>query len=186
LLPVPDDHAYLKRKGIKAHGAKLYRGDLVIRDMACDGALAFPLRDLEGTLHSLQFVAPTGDKRFLAGGRKNRCYFAIGKPETVVCVAEGFATGASIHEATGHAVAIAFDAGNLEPVAQAMRAKFPDLRLILCGDDDETGRAKATAAARAVGGLVAIPVFGDERPEGTKDFNDLARLHGAEAVKQAR
>ncbi|MBL0168493.1 MAG: toprim domain-containing protein, partial [Propionivibrio sp.] len=76
-----------------------------------------------------------------------------------------FATGASIHEATGYPVAVAFNAGNLEPVAKALRAKFPDLRLIVCADDDvgtagNPGMTKATAAARAVGALLAVPDFG--------------------------
>ena len=87
-------------------------------------------------------------------------------------------------------MAVAFDAGNLEPVARALRAKFPELRLILCADDDSgtpgnPGLTKATAAARAVGGLVAVPDFGPDRPDGAKDFNDLALHRGAEAVRKA-
>lgn len=50
-----------------------------------------------------------------------------------------------------------------------------------------TGEADrhAIAAARAVGGLLAIPDFGAERPEGAKDFNDLCRHAGADAVKRS-
>ena len=78
-------------------------------------------------LHSLQFISREGDKRFLIGGRVSGCYFPIGKPDGALCIAEGYATGASIHEATGTAVAVAFNAGNLLPVASALRAKFPRL-----------------------------------------------------------
>lgn len=112
-LPAKDDHPYLLRKGIKAHGAKLYNGALVI-----------PMR--EGTaLHSLQFIGDDGTKRFLTDGRIKGCYFSIGstKDKAAICIAEGFATGATIHEATGYPVAVAFNAGNLESVAMAMRAK---------------------------------------------------------------
>ena len=95
-----------------------------------------------------------------------------GKPADALCVAEGFATGASIHQATGHPVAVAFDAGNLEPVALALRQKLPaGVRLIICADDDRDteittgcnpGRIKAQAAARAVRGFVALPTFAEE------------------------
>jgi putative DNA primase/helicase len=172
-------HAYLTRKGIATNGARMHRESLVL-----------PIRDTAGALHSLQFITPEGEKRFLPGGRIRGCYFGIGKPDGVLCIAEGFATGASIHEATGHAVAVAFDAGNLQPVAKALRDKFPELRLILCADDDwktdgNPGTTKAREAALAVGGLLAIPSFGADRPEKATDFNDLAALRGLEAVKRA-
>jgi putative DNA primase/helicase len=113
----PDDHAYLTRKSVKAHGAKLHKGMLVI-----------PMR-ADGTIHSLQFIGGEGDKRFLTGGRVAGCYFSIGdtKGAMALCIAEGFATGATIFEATGYPVAVAFNAGNLLAVAKAMREKFPDL-----------------------------------------------------------
>jgi phage/plasmid primase-like uncharacterized protein len=175
--PVPDDHPYLKRKGIKAHGARLHNGALVI-----------PIRD-GGELHSLQFIRPDGEKRFLTGGRVAGCYFSIGavKRSQTLCIAEGYATGVTIHEATSYPVAIAFNAGNLEPVARALRGKFPDLRLIVCADDDvatagNPGLTKATEAARSIGGLVATPDFGTDRPEGATDFNDMAVLCGVKAV----
>ncbi|MBL8449720.1 MAG: DUF3987 domain-containing protein [Dechloromonas sp.] len=172
-------HAYLTRKGIAANGARMYRERLVL-----------PIRDAEGVLHSLQFIGVDGGKRYLAGGRIRGSYFGIGKPDGVLCIAEGFATGASTHEATGYAVAVAFDTGNLQSVAKALREKFPDLRLILCADDDyrtegNPGITKAKEAAQAVGGLLAIPDFGPERPEGATDFNDMAALCGAAAVAQA-
>lgn len=111
--PANDDHPYLVRKGIKAHGARLYNGALVI-----------PLRD-GAALHSLQFIGEDGTKRFLTDGRIKGCYFSIGstKDKPAICVAEGFATGATIHEATSYPVAVAFNAGNLKAVATAMRAR---------------------------------------------------------------
>jgi putative DNA primase/helicase len=94
------------------------------------------MRDTEGVLHSLQFIEPKGDKLFLKGGRVSGCYHAIGKLKRILCICEGYADGASIYEGTGHAVAVAFNAGNLKAVAQALRAKHPDLTLIVCADDD--------------------------------------------------
>lgn len=157
----PGPHPYLLRKGIEAHGTAVFKSALIV-----------PVRDATGALTSLQFIAEDGGKKFLTGGRVEGCYFHIGgKPTDALCVAEGFATGASIHQATGYPVAVAFDVGNLEPVALALRRKLPaEVRLIICGDDDrdtETrigrnpGRIAAHAAARAVGGLVALPSFAE-------------------------
>ena len=178
--PAPGEHPYLIRKGIKASGAKLY-----------NDALLIPMRD-GGDIHSLQFIGPDGDKRFLTGGRVKGCYFSIGNPNgaAALCIAEGFATGATIHETTGYPVAVAFNAGNVGAVAKAMRDKFPDLPLILCADDDtqtegNPGLTAATEAARSVGGLLALPDFGFDRPAGATDFNDMAALCGLDAVRQA-
>ncbi|MBK8121815.1 MAG: toprim domain-containing protein [Sulfuritalea sp.] len=84
-----------------------------------------PIRDTAGELHSLQFIGASGTKRFLKGGRAAGLYFLIGVVGKVVCIAEGYATGASIHAATGYAVAVAFNAGNLGPVTGAIRASYP-------------------------------------------------------------
>jgi putative DNA primase/helicase len=178
--PAPENHPYLLRKGTKPHGVRLHNGALVI-----------PMR-ADGEIQSLQFIGEDGKKRFLPGGRVTGCYFIIGNPgdAAALCIAEGFATYASVHEATGYAVAVAFNAGNLVPVAKAMRERFTKLQLILCSDDDvatdgNPGITKAAEAARAVDGLLATPVFGTSRPPGVSDFNDMAAFHGLEAVKQA-
>jgi len=184
MQPTIADHPYLKRKGIQAYGAKIYHGNLSIGGMSCNNALMIPMR-LNGETSSLQFIAADGSKRFLPSGEKGG--YLIGKITSGVpiCIAEGFATGASIHEATGYAVIVAFDAGNLHKLAEALRARNPDARIVLCADDDETGtgQRKATEAAQAVGGLLAMPVFGEQRLGGVKDFNDMAKLKGLDAVK---
>lgn len=151
--PADGEHAYLVKKSVPAYGLKLLRQQLVI-----------PLRDVEGTLHSLQFIGEDGRKTFLTGGRKRGCYHAIGRPEAALCICEGYATGATIYQATGNATAVAFDAGNLQPVAKALRQKFPHLTLVIAADNDtETpgnpGVTAAQAAARAVGGVLAVPSF---------------------------
>ena len=175
--PAPAAHEYLTRKRIKPHGAKF------------DGhRLMIPMRDTAGKLHSLQTIAPDGEKRFMPGGRVKGCYHSIGKPGGVLIVCEGYATGASIHEATGNAVAVSFNAGNLEAVALALRAKYAGLKIIVAADDDHQtdgnpGKAKATAAAQAVGGLVAVPSFPADRPNKATDFNDLHQIAGLDAVK---
>ena len=173
------DHPYLDRKKVKSYGLR----------QDAEGRLLVPVRDTGGTLHGLQKIHVDGSKRFMSGTAVTGCYFAIGKPNGRLYICEGYATGATIHEATGGGVAVAFNAGNLAPVAVALRAKYPALELIICADDDHAtegnpGMIKATEAARAVGGRLAVPVFtGDRGPKDT-DFNDLACLEGIDAVKK--
>ena len=174
------EHPYLTTKAVQAHGV---RSD-------ASGALLVPMRDTAGTLHSLQTITADGEKRFLSGGRVKGCYHAIGKPKGgALIVCEGYATGASIHDATGQAVAVAFNAGNLEAVAVALHAKHPALKIVVAADDDHQtegnpGITKATAAAQAVDGVVAVPDFGTDRPGRATDFNDLAQTAGPDAVRQ--
>lgn len=172
------DHPYLCRKGIRSHGLREHEGALVI-----------PMRD-GADLHSLQFIATDGTKQFLKGGRTRGCYVLLGHPDRVLCIAEGYATAASIYESTGHAVAVAFNASNMVAVARAVRARFRDRRLIVCADDDvntagNPGLTKAREAAQEVDGALAVPDFGESRPDGATDFNDLHRHAGAAAVRDA-
>ncbi|MGE3907141.1 MAG: DUF3987 domain-containing protein [Reyranellaceae bacterium] len=170
------DHPYLTAKSVGRHGLRTY-GD----------ALVVPLRDGD-RLHSLQFISPEGAKKFLRGGRMRGCYHLIGVPGETLCIAEGYATAASVHEATGHAVAVAFNAGNLLAVVESQRARHPVKRLIVCADDDAAtpgnpGLSRAHEAARACGADLAVPVFGESGDETLTDFNDLHRLAGADAVR---
>jgi putative DNA primase/helicase len=130
------------------------------------GTVAIPLRDIDGKLWSLQVINNCGKKLFPKYGRKSGCFHLIGNPSesNVLAVAEGYATAASIYAATKHPVAVAFDAGNLATVVPALRARYPDKRLLICADNDATtkdnpGVTKAKAVAAQVGALVAIPDF---------------------------
>lgn len=180
--PAPADHPYLASKGVQPFGLRVWRGALLV-----------PVRDLAGELHSLQFIGADGSKRFLRGGRVQglACWVGPphepGDPESPILIAEGFATGASLHEATGHPVAVAFNAGNLEPVARAVRDRWRSTPIIVCADDDHhtagnPGLTHARAAARADAGRLAVPDFGSARPPDATDFNDLHRLRGVSAV----
>lgn len=175
-LPVMQ-HPYLTAKGIQPFGLR-----------AEGAALLVPMRDTSGILHSLQTIAPDGRKRFMSGGRVHGCYHAVGRPGMALVLGEGMATMHSIRAATGLAVAAAFSAGNLAPVAQALRRKFPTRPIILAADDDHTtegnpGMAAARAAALAVGGLVVAPQFPAHCPRKATDFNDLFSLAGTGAVR---
>lgn len=179
-----NEHPYIKHKGIKAYGVKVYRGSLSIGGMACNNSLMLPMT-LGGKITSLQFINHDGEKRFLPDGEKGG--YVIGKIEIgkTVCICEGYATGASIHEATGLAVIVAFDAGNMRKIASTLRANKPNIQIVICADDDESGigKRKAIEAAQLVCGLIAMPVFDEPRLGGDKDFNDMAVSQGLYAVK---
>lgn len=169
-----NQNPYLKRKGVNSYGLKVFKDSLLV-----------PVQDLAGTTHGMQFIAPDGSKKFKTGTNKAGHFYGMGtaKGDTLL-IAEGYATAASVHQATGYPVLVAFDAGNLKPVAEAVKVKYPWLKIIICADDDRwtpgnPGLTKATEAARAVNGLLAIPPFPEPRTreQGT-DFNDLALLTG--------
>jgi putative DNA primase/helicase len=192
------DHPYLLRKGVQSHGLRVGDWPKWIetpngwRRLIIPGALLVPLFDEAGKLWNVQAIFPAvhpelgRDKDFL-GGRKAGLFYALGAPSDTVRLAEGYATGATIHETTGDRVFIAFDAGNLPAVAQAVRKLHPAARIVVCADNDRftdkpvknPGVTKSREAALAVGGFVAIPEF----PEGSTgtDWNDWhqeRRNHG--------
>ncbi|RLA44421.1 MAG: hypothetical protein DRR42_20500 [Gammaproteobacteria bacterium] len=162
--PANNQHPYLTKKGIQGHGIKTHKGQLVI-----------PVLTTEG-IHSLQFIHRSGEKRFLTGGRIAGGYFLMGDfNKRRLLIAEGFATGATLHQETGYPVVVAFNAGNLKAVALAIRALYGQKDMVICGDNDHAtpgnpGITKATEAAYLIGARIAIPTFNAGEP-GT-DWND--------------
>jgi putative DNA primase/helicase len=171
-------HPYLKSKGVNSYGLKIYEDTLMVA-----------VQDMSGTLHGIQFIAGDGFKKFKTGTKKAGHLFEIGKSkDNTVIICEGYTTGASIHQATGCTVVIAFDAGNLLPVAKTLRAKYPDMKIIIAADNDQwtngnPGLIKAAEAARETGAVLAVPEFQDLATKPT-DFNDLHRLEGIEVVRR--
>lgn len=167
--PAPEEHPYLKRKQIKPHGVKV----------DSENRLIIPMQGISGEVQTLAFIAANSDKRYLQGGQKKGAFYPLVETDNgPLILAEGFATAASITEAlpTVASVYACFDAGNLEPVAKAMRKKYPQKQIIICGDDDaeqevNIGKVKAQKAAGAVGG---VAIFPDE----PGDYNDLAVENG--------
>lgn len=151
--PAPAEHPYLVKKRVMPHSLRIGR----------DNTLVVPIHDESKTLVNLQFISETGGKRFLSGGKKKGCFSVIGKPDGLrpILIAEGWATGASLHESTGHFTVVALDAGNLESVALVIRKLYPPAEIVICGDNDESGvgQKAAKAAALAVGGKYILPVI---------------------------
>ncbi len=202
---------YLERKDVQSYGLRYTES----------GALVVPMHDARNTIHGLQFILPanhprrrkTGrDKEYWpAGLQKQAHWFQIGMVAHggVCLVAEGYATAATLHAATGLPVAVAFDAGNLRHVAAAIKKARSTSKILICADDDyvqkcrhcrqptlvaqeqcqhcgeqhgceNAGTREAGAAALQVGGASVAPVFPADRG-GRKltDFNDLQQFDGA-------
>ena len=125
-------HGYLLAKGIQPHDTRLIETE-TLQGLVSNSSpslfgplLVIPIRNAVGELRSLQFITEDGTKRPLTGGEKQSCFYLMGGSDSANCavvliVCEGFATGASISEATEQTVAVAFDRGNLEPVCRSLR-----------------------------------------------------------------
>jgi putative DNA primase/helicase len=209
---------YLVRKGVQSHGLKF----------TDSGSLVVPMLDVQGRVHGLQFILPTAHPRRKKTGRdkeywppglvKRGHFFQIGAPPQVggvILLAEGYATAASLHEATGLPTIVAFDANNLLPVAEAIAGRYKRARILVCGDDDHlqkciecgaftlvasdtcthcgkphgksnAGAIAAAAAATAVDGAHLVPVFTMPRPTDAKGPTDFNDLHALEGLHTVR
>lgn len=168
-------HPYLIKKQVEAHNTRRLRSrNLPGYD------LLIPICD-QGALLNLQIINPHGQKRFIRGGRVSGCYCPMGRVSSTgtLYICEGWATGATLQEYYGEAVACAMFARNLEPVARKLRDYYgPDQHIVIAGDDDRgnrynAGRTSAEAAAEAIGADLIFPDFSENAPKGLSDFNDL-------------
>ncbi len=198
------DHPYLSRKQVSpvatlreidASAAAAILGYTPKSDGdALAGRLLVAPVKVGGALSTLELIDEAGHKSALYGGAKAGGYWAAQSlPEgagagLTLLLGEGVATALSAKEASGHPSIAALSAGNLLAVAKTKRERYPAAVLVLLADLVKATGApdpRAIEAARSVGGLVAIPDFGADRKNEHKDFNDMAALHGMEAVKQA-
>ncbi|WP_455228191.1 MuF-C-terminal domain-containing protein [Kingella denitrificans] len=166
--------------------------------------LVIPMYDRPNHIVNRQAIDANGGKFFLPGGEVGGAYGKIAAPNSDwtggVYLAEGFATAASIHMATGKPVVIAFNAGNLPKVAVKMAQILPEnAPVYIAADNDasQTGIKKAAEAAQVLGNRarVVMPEFtGDEiarfqqkhgQDSLPSDYNDLHELRGLDAVQSA-
>lgn len=177
-------NAYLTRKGFpalecltltamhKTGGVTFRAGDVVVS-----------LHDDTGALVNLQLINSDGLKRTLKGGQvKGACHVIEGQKQAGkrMWIVEGYATALTVHHLTGETVMVALSSVNLLSLASLARHKYPACQIVLAADRDLNGdgQSKATAAAGACEGIVALPpVFGD--------WNDAFMLKGDEATRKA-
>jgi putative DNA primase/helicase len=143
------------------------------------GCLVVPIVNRELDIRSLQIIFSI-NKSFPRHGQKSDCFHFIGDQyceQGVLCIAEGYATAASIFMATGYPCVVGFDAGNIVRVSKIMRDIFPAVIIVVCGDDDvinksgvSTGIEKANQAAASCEGIAVIPDFSEQ----VKDVVEVA------------
>ncbi|MGC1547117.1 MAG: VapE domain-containing protein, partial [Rhodanobacter sp.] len=162
------DHPYLHAKSVRSHGLRIASVD---GHGVRVGDLLIPIRNSHDELVSLQRITNSGAKFYLVGGEKRGCFYRFGGDGQAWLV-EGYATGASVHQATGQPVVVAFDAGGMKPVADLLRGQL----IGVAADNDESGAGQKAAEATGLP-WVMPPTIG-------QDWNDYAAEHGAEVVRE--
>lgn len=176
------ESAYLTRKGLppgRLYGARLSPA----------GNLVIPLQDGKSNTYGLQVIyhdpavkkRKGRDKDYAPPGlSKAGKWFQIGSPAAsggIMLVCEGFATGASLHEATGLPVAVAFDAGNLAPVSEALKKLYRGrVKMLFCADDDYLARHKPGCGELT---LVSDPLCAHCGQEHGKENTGMKRAQAA-------
>lgn len=184
MVDVGEKSPYLHKKKIKKHSA------LCVRNSFGKIDLIIPMKDIHGKIWGYQSIEESGEKQFIRDQKTSGLYYQFGiiSPSEPILLAEGFATAASIYEATGRPVLCAFSASNLKTVAEICRANFDKASIVICGDDDSSkkvnaGKIKAIEAARVSQGQAVFPVFKD-KDEADSDFNDLQIKEGLGCVAE--
>ena len=182
-----DKHPYLVEKNVKNYGLKIDEKN----------NLLMPLQDSKGKHWSNQKIN-VNFKGFEKHSKKEGNFFIIGEQDLnkaqEIIIVEGYATGASIHEATGETVIVAVDSGNLLTVTQAIDAKYPKSTILLAADNDKqlelkdkvnVGYVKALEASLDTKRNLIYPSFSEEEIKTNhSDFNDLAKTKGLKEVKR--
>lgn len=151
-------HSYLEKKHLSGtYGTKIYQNKLLL-----------PLYNKDGRLVSLERIDGNGVKRYHANGTCKGSYWKVGSGAPAY-LAEGFATAASVYEATGKTCLIAYSAGNLPNIA----ALFPGVTIVTDNDESGTGEKYSKQTGHP---YILIPDKG-------KDANDYATEHGKQALR---
>ncbi|MDP1610089.1 MAG: AAA family ATPase [Sulfuritalea sp.] len=173
--PATGEHPYIVAKHGRPDGLrKVGAGDTaMVAGESVAGWLVVPVLSLDGELRTLQLIPPPGigKKLNLPGASFGDGLFVVGDiaKSTRLYIVEGIGQAWAVHRATRCAAVVAFGAGRMAAVAQALRARYPSLPLVVVPDRGKENQA--AAIARAFGGSwIEMPV---DRPT-NYDANDYA------------
>lgn len=100
---------------------------------------------------------PARKLRLIARGAGAGAAVRLYPPGERLAIGEGIETCLAVRVACPDlSVWAGLTAGNLLPLAKALRSRYPAADLILLADDDDAGRTACERAARAVNGRVAV------------------------------
>jgi len=188
-------HPYLVKKQINVNSALQCFKRVEVetksgRMMSIQGFLVIPMINDRKKLVNCQIISPCLKyKLFLLNGQTKGAFHVIGniKDGQLILVAEGYATGATVHELTDMAVVVAFTADNLLIVVESIIYDYPHSKVVIMGDNDwhledptkykkplNKGKYKAAQAASKTGARLMFPDWA----RGVTDFNDQYVIHG--------
>ncbi|WP_080717959.1 toprim domain-containing protein [Xenorhabdus bovienii] len=179
---------YLTAKGLHSPNQRLLP----------DNSAVLRLATLDGKVTGAQIIKPNGEKKLVPGSQKKGAFIPLStleeSPDTVI-ITEGYATALTVNQLCKGTVLAALDAGNQLSVAQSVRERWPDTKIIIAADNDwhhpgeldkngkqkvNTGKISAEKAAIAVNGWITLPPT-----EYKADWDDYRQQHGVETAKLA-
>ncbi|EAV6897496.1 DUF927 domain-containing protein [Salmonella enterica] len=182
---------YLENKGLTG-----YTQLLTTRELSTAGikfppdSLLLPIVNTSGEITGIQLISDDGNKGNYKGSKYSGCFISVGDipaemPECVI-ISEGYAKALSITQLTEGWSVAAISKTNLKPAAEAIREKWPEVQIVIAGDNDfedgkpNDGKDKAISAAIAVKGRVSVP------PGRVKiDWDDYRRQFGLQRAREA-
>jgi hypothetical protein len=182
---------YLERKGVGSYRIRFMENEY--------GRVAvIPAINKDGTIQTLQFLNPDGNKRFLKGSKCDGLFHLLTQPDNgnLIGVAESYVTAATCYELTGIDMVCAFHSGNLLPALKSLVEIYPESRFIIFADNDRhlearglpnQGTLKALQARKSLNSLICCiePEFVDcSASKEASDWNDLVRIKGCDFAKE--
>lgn len=184
----PNNCDYFKRKGLETPLGIKYGKDTKGND-----SIVIPLYNIEGKLQSIQYINDSG-KLFATDTKSSSTFFILPCIESTefkdyVYITEGVATATSVWLSEGMGVTTysTSGCGNIPKVVKALREKYPQLKIVICLEDDHTAEKtiKDFNALGIMGISFTKPDFtGLARRDGDKDFNDLHQLKDLSTVQE--
>lgn len=152
------DCDYLKKKRVGNHGLKIDG----------QGNAYCPARDITGKLWNFQNISAS--PKLFRHGRMSGCFHIIEGNREQIVITSGYATGASIHEATGLCVVVCFGDSNVLAVAKILKdAGWKGL--LVAADNDSDGSNSGNKIAQRACDELGFPAV---MPDTPGDFNDAA------------
>ncbi|ELY2647873.1 DUF927 domain-containing protein [Cronobacter sakazakii] len=185
------ESAYLTARGLYGHTLSLLEQPVSVAGLTfAPGSVLLPLTDMAGNITGGQLISPDGEKCLLPGSQLSGAFIhvsgASAEPPAQVIITEGYATGLTVSGLADGLILAAVAAGNLLKVAQQVRQRWPEVRIVLAGDNDlldgkdNTGRIQAEKAAQAVDGWVTLPPTRHKA-----DWDDFRREQGERRAREA-